>query len=81
MARIDQVKEEIAQLRFGLGLSVAAYFGITAWLVEKVVARKIPDVPGYVAWGALVLLALLVVYFFVIGHIMRNKIKELGILP
>lgn len=81
MARIDQVKEEIAQLRFGLGLSAVAYFGIMGWLVEKIVARKMPFVPGYIFWGAIVLLPLLAFHFFLMGQIMRNKIKEIGSLP
>jgi len=81
VARIDQVKEEISQLRFGLGLSVIAYFGIVGWLVEKIVTRKISFVPGYIFWGAIVRLPLLAFYFFLMGQIMRNKIKEIGSLP
>ena len=78
MARIDQVKEEISQLRFSLGLSAVAYFGTMGWLVEKFVDQKIPDIPGYISWGAFTLMALLALCFLVIGHITQNKIKELG---
>ena len=81
MTRADRVKEEITRLRFNLGLSAAVYVGVTGWLGEIIVDRRVPDVPGYISLGAIALLVLLVFYFIVIDSMMRKKIEELENLP
>ena len=81
MARIDQVKEEIALWKLKLGFSAATYIGIMGWSVEKIVNGKILHIPVYVSLSAVVLLILLAFYMPVCEYYIRKKIKELGVIP
>ena len=72
MSRIEEVREEIAWVKFWLGLAAVAAFGLTGWLVTNYQSAEV-----FLVWLCTAGIVGLVVGILILNRYGVKKIREL----
>ncbi len=76
MARIEQIKEQLARLRLQWGALVALLASLIGWFIPKFASGDTE--PGWLVWGAFAISMYLLAMLLAVDWTMLQKIKKLG---